>query len=431
MMSETFAKRIFIASIAFLLLGATFTYGLAVERFHVWPHATIHSVWRAAQSIARHGAIIPEGRRVTPPANASRQPMTLHRPDRVSDGYYVFVGWDSEAMLYAAWLYDNHGERRHTWLIDYSAFDADGPSNGADNPHPFQVLNDGSIIVGFDKGDVMARLDTCAKPVWVKEGIYHHAMSPADDGSYWVWRGDGTAYGHYNYLENFDAETGQIIREIALIEDIIAPMESSAVVFGIRPDYPFLRYERDPTDRLAGDLFHPNDVEELSSTLAPLFPMFEAGDLLLSFRTLNLVAVLDPDDRQVKWWSHGPWIGQHDPDFTTDGKISVYNNNTGRGRSEILKIDPATREVSNDLFNSEAPFRSEFMGKHQYLPNGNVLIAVPGEGRVLEVTADGRNVMEFNNLSAHSPSDNEHVESGVWVPADYFLSMPNCSERKP
>ena len=334
-------------------------------------------------------------------------------------------------MLYAAWLYDNTGTRRHTWLIDYFAFDPDGPSNGADNPHPFQVLPDGSVIAGFDKGDVMVRLDVCGEPIWTKSGIYHHALSQAEDGSFWVWRGDGTAYGDYNYLENFDAETGKKIRELALIEDIIKPMESSAVVFGVRPDYPFRRFERDPVDEDGPELFHPNDVEALGADLAHMFPMFEAGDLLLSFRSLNLVAIVDPDDHRMKWWNHGPWIGQHDPDFTSDGKISVYNNNTGRGRSEIIKIDPETREISNDLFRGELSFRSEFMGKHQYLPNGNVLIVVPGEGRILEVTEDGAIVMEFNNLSLSSSNYNEHVENGLWVPTDYFHTVPRCLKEMP
>ena len=68
------------------------------------------------------------------------------------------------------------------------------------------------------------------------------------------------------------------------------------------------------------------------------------------------------------------------------------------------------------------------MGKHQYLPNGNVLVVVPAEGRILEFTGDGQNVMEFNNLSATSVEYNEHVENGLWVPSDYFESLPGCAK---
>lgn len=426
MISEALAKRIFIGSVLLMVAGGSFLYGLAVERFEIWPNKLIHSVESAASSLIRYGEIVPEGRRVLAPNNASRETITIHKPQLVTDGFYVFVGWDSNDGRYAAWLYDHNGQRLHTWPIDYSTLDPDGPSNGADNPHAFAVLPDGSIMVGFDKGDVMARLDACSKPMWIKDGIFHHAMSPAEDGNYWVWRGDGTAYGHYNYLDKFDIETGKTIREIALVEDIIQPLGVKAIIFGVRPDYPFERLDRDPEEGSGLDLFHPNDVEELSSGLAPQFPTFDAGDLMLSFRSLNLVLVIDPDDYRIKWWSQGPWIGQHDPDFTEDGKISVYDDNTGRGRSEILQMDPMTREVTNKLYDGEASFHSEYMGKHQYLPNGNLLVVVPEEGRVLEFTEDGQLVLEFNNLSAASSEYNEHVENGLWIPPDYFDSIPDC-----
>ncbi len=432
-MSETLAKRIFVVSIAFLIAAMMFAYGMATVKFRIWPFSTIRSVSRAVKSLGEFGELVPEGRRVLARDDWSRQSFTIHNPDRIGSGYYVLAGWDSENMRHAAWLYDNKGERRHTWPIDYYALDPDGPSNGGDTPHAFYVLRDGSIIVGWDAGDVMARLDACGDPMWIKNGVFHHSLSRAEDGSFWTWRGDRTAYGHYNYMENFDADTGKKIRELALVEDIIANMGSSSAVFGVRPDHSFKRMEQDPEDMMSfmtPDIFHPNDVDVLHSELAPMFPMFEAGDLLLSFRTLNLVAVLDPDDRQLRWWSHGPWIGQHDPDFTADGKISVYSNNTGRGRSEIIKIDPMTNDFSNDLFDGDLYFSSAHKGKHQYLPNGNVVIVVPGQGRVLEVTSEGDKAMEFNNLSSVSLSYNEHVFNAMWVGVDYFPAIPQCSESR-
>lgn len=425
-MSELFAKRIFVGSAVFLTIAIVFAYGLAVGRYQIWPFPFIQTMTQVAKSYAEYGEWVPEGRRMRAPVGASRETFTIYDKAHVGDGYYVFVGWDDTDKRYAAWLYDQTGKRLHRWPFDYDSLDPDGPLNGGDHPHAFHVMPDGSVIVAFDDGDVMARLDACARPMWIKGGIYHHAMSRADDGSFWVWRAEGTPYGHYQYMHNFDPETGETIKEIGLVEDIIQKSESAAVVFGLRPDYPFRSFERTPFFWGIADLFHANDIDVLSSDLAPKFPMFEAGDLLLSFRTLNLVAVIDPDDRRLKWWSHGPWIGQHDPDFTSDGKISVYNNNTGRGRSDIIKIDPATREISNDLIHGDVSFHTDFMGKHQYLPNGNVLIIVPEEGRALEVTRSGKKVMEFDNLSTNSLEYNEHIENGMWVPRDYFQTFPHC-----
>ena len=68
-MSETFAKRVFALSVAVLFAGGFFLYGLAVERFGIWPSETIHSAWAAAKSLAEHGELVPKGRLVKPPAN--------------------------------------------------------------------------------------------------------------------------------------------------------------------------------------------------------------------------------------------------------------------------------------------------------------------------------------------------------------------------
>ncbi|HVJ29271.1 MAG TPA: arylsulfotransferase family protein, partial [Gammaproteobacteria bacterium] len=192
-------------------------------------------------------------------------------------------------------------------------------------------------------------------------------------------------------------------------------------------DYPFRRVVSDPEDRDDFDFFHPNDVDVLSAALAPQFPMFEEGDLLVSFREIDLVAVIDPETAALKWWNVGPWLKQHDPDFLPDGRISVYSNNPSRGRSDILKIDPRTRAVTSDLYDGGARFYSAEMGSHQYQPNGNVLITVPGEGRVLLVSPHGEPIMEFNNVSSQAPAVNEHVENSAWFPPDYFTQLPECA----
>jgi hypothetical protein len=48
----------------------------------------------------------------------------------------------------------------------------------------------------------------------------------------------------------------------------------------------------------------------------------------------------------------------------------------------------------------------------------------PDEGRVIEVTSGGDKVLEFNNvLSEHY---NAIITNGVWLPLDYFKSVPHC-----
>ena len=141
------------------------------------------------------------------------------------------------------------------------------------------------------------------------------------------------------------------------------------------------------------------------------------------------MAVIDPVSKQLKWWSAGPWKFQHDPDFTQDGKISVYSNNTNLGRSEIIKIDPSSGDVINELENGNLFFYSGFQGKHQYLPNGNLLIVIPGEGRAVQVTSTGDKVFEYNNISTITKQYNEILVNGIWLAGDYFQSVPSCSSK--
>ena len=423
--SESVAKCLFKASIAFILAIVIFCYGIAVHKWNLPPYNTIQEIYTAAEDLMKFGEVVPKNRLVKIPDDSSREHFVIKNYESMMEGYYIFLGWDDLNKNYSARLYNHNGEHLHTWALDYKALDSDGPLNKSDGPHGFKVLRDGSIIVNFDDGDVLARVDSCGEPVWAKQGVYHHSLQEAEDGSFWTWLGDRTSRGHYHYLVNFDPETGATIKKIGLIEDLIQNMGAESAIFLIRPDYPFERFEKNPSS-LEKDLLHPNDIDVLYSDLAPMFPEFEAGDLLISFLKINLVAVLDPDDLLIKWWSHGPWMWPHDPDFLHDGKISVYNNNKDLGRSEIIKIDPQTREISNDLFYGDVRFYSASMGKHQYLPNGNVLIVVPDEGRILVVSSTGQKIMEYNNISA-TVDYNGHVANGLWVPLDYFDKFPECS----
>jgi hypothetical protein len=423
--SESLEKWLFKVSIAFLLAIGIFSYGIRVGRLKLPPYETIKSIYLVTKSLVKFGKIVPKNCLMTAPDYASRENFSIQNDELMMEGYYAFLGWDDRKNRYSAWLYNHLGKQLHTWPIDYYSLDPDGPLNGSEQPHGFIVFPDGSIMVNFDRGDVMARIDSCGKTMWTKQGVYHHSLQKAEDGSIWTWRGDGSAYSQYQYLENFDPKTGETIKEIGLVEDIIHNMGAASVIFLIRPDFQFKRVEKDPINP-STDIFHPNDIDVLYSELSPMFSSFKAGDLMISLKKLNLVAVLDPDELVVKWASYGPWRWQHDPDFTLDGKISVYNNNSGLHRSEIIKIDPQTREISNDLFDGEVRFNSKHMGKHQYLPNGNILIVVPGEGRILVVSSTGQKVMEFNNISKTSVENNAHVENGLWMPLDSFNKLPEC-----
>ena len=148
-----------------------------------------------------------------------------------------------------------------------------------------------------------------------------------------------------------------------------------------------------------------NDVEPLPEALASEYPDFQAGDLLVSLRDLNLVLVFDPETLEVRWSATGPFVRQHDPDFIGGGWIGVFDNRrdgtergTVLGGSRIIALhteSDSSRVVYSGSKGSR--FYTAELGKWQSLENGNVLLIESQAGRVLEVDDSGNVVWEWVN----------------------------------
>jgi hypothetical protein len=151
------------------------------------------------------------------------------------------------------------------------------------------------------------------------------------------------------------------------------------------------------------DPTHLNDIEALPDSLADQYPLFEAGDLLVSLRELDMIFVMDPVSKRVKWNSTGPQIRQHDPDFIGNGWIAIFDNRqdgtdrgTMLGGSRVIALQPGTDSLKILFPTSHSePFYTEQRGKWQLLENGNMLLTEEEVGRVVEVAPDGSTVWEW------------------------------------
>lgn len=336
-------------------------------------------------------------------------------PDRVAPGVtLVTTYWPDNGWKTGIRLIDRDGAVLYEWRFDLDEILPDR--------EPYQDYVHGSYL--FPNGDVifnveyagLVRLDRCGKLLWRNtEFRAHHSVSRAADGNFWVsgnriWpdtpkgRADLDKYQilrapiYEDLLVKVSPE-GKTLKTISLIDVIydngltrmLAKMGRGAVVSS--------------GDRkgLTGDFLHLNDVEELSPEMAAQYPLFEAGDLVISLRQLHALIVLDPDTGRVKWQTYTSTAMQHDPDFIGGGWIAAFDNNldytargTLNGGSRILAVRPDTGE-EKVLYpvNGAAPFFSEFGGKWQFLPNGNYLLTIAREGRALEVTPRGETVWEW------------------------------------
>lgn len=238
---------------------------------------------------------------------------------------------------------------------------------------------------------------------------------------YWTWATDNWYGAEDQDMIRFDPMTGEVLEEINLIDDVIEKSPENRLKLTIPDGY---RYKRDSRYGEQADVFHPNDLEELLPGMAAAFPEFEAGDLLVSLRNIDALAVIGRRTGEVKWIAYGPWRDQHDADFQPDGTITVFSNNNDRFHSQIIAVDPKTG-ASRDLFaGTGLGFDSFIMGKHQHLANGNWLITPTIQGRVIEATPEGRIVREYNNILNADYNAlvlyAEHLEPG------YLAKVPAC-----
>jgi hypothetical protein len=135
------------------------------------------------------------------------------------------------------------------------------------------------------------------------------------------------------------------------------------------------------------DALHTNFVQVLRPELAPKFPAFRAGQVLISLRHLDTIAVMDPDKGPVAWAARGPWRAQHDSQFLDNGHLLIFDNRGPPRGSRVLEYDPQTQAFpwSYAGENWGALYTSE-RGMSQRLPNGNTLIVNSEGGDILEVT---------------------------------------------
>jgi len=353
-------------------------------------------------------------------------------------GFFDIEGEPRAAML----ALDDDLTVRHLWRLHEDGVDASEKQGAAYTyPHGITVLPDGSVVFAFDSGASLRRFDVCGREMWTRVGNYHHAVQADESGEQlWTLRyappglatsDDATqpaagdkfeSAAARDHVVQIDAADGRILRAFSLRD--VMEANPHLDVLGIK------QIDAQPPDswRWAPDPFHTNDVDPLPASLAAAFPEFEPGDLLLSLRSLNLVIVVDPETLRIRWYRMGMARRQHDPDWTPEGNILVYDNNSARGPSRIIEVDPRSFEVRTLLDGGDYDFYSSARGKHQRLPDGSILLVSSYQGRALEVDPEGRVTFEFLNNIDGNDDEVYWLSDAQWFSKDYFNfdSFPEC-----
>lgn len=404
------APAIWVASAAVVLcLGVA--YGLAAEARGLFPHGLLERLtvavearrdtappgrWRPARAVV--GVTEEESNEAARIASlgylrgveraGSASGVTVYDRERACDGLNLFTsGRGPEAFLM-----DMSGAILHRWQCDFERvwpdWDESEGATGAEHWGFAHLLPDGDLLAIYNWFGVI-RLDKDSNILWSHDGRTHHDLFVADDGSIYT-------------LDTEPRDLPELNPDGPVADNAITILSPDGELAGrvsildafLRSDYvPLLERVR-----CRWDVLHTNTIEVLDGRLEHRCPAFRSGNVLLSFREMDTIAVVDMDTETVVWALCGRWQRQHQPTVLPNGRVLLFSNWAGPEASEVIEFDPFTQEVFWSYGgDADTGFFTEACGRNQRLSNGDTLITESDSGRAFEVAPDGTVVWEYVN----------------------------------
>ena len=348
------------------------------------------------------------------PARGDRRGVTVHDPARAQAGLTLYTSGDGTH----ARLVTMAGEVAHEWRLPFSAVWNEDAA--VENPQPDNFMYWRKAHL-FPNGDLLAiyvaagdspwgyglvKLNAASEPLWTYLQHTHHDVDVGADGRIYALTHEFSRklYDGFPHLT-----TPRIDDSVVVLSPDGAELQRVPIIDAF-VNSPYARLLNKGSWYNDDDFLHTNSIDVIDEDAAARLPFAKAGQVLLSFRDMDTIAVLDLERQQIVWALRGPWMSQHDADVLPNGEIMLFDN-LGHfgpgGRSRVIAFDPMTSEITWQYRGTRAqPFDSEVRAAQQRLPNGNTLITEAVGGRLFEVTADGDIVWEFiNPVRANDPDD--------------------------
>jgi hypothetical protein len=396
------------------LVSLAYLLGAAVMFFHLPTSGFLDKAFTGARAWnERRQVTAPTVEKDLTPAVTPTAP--IDRPGKTFDGFTLYACASMEAVSTKVFAINMDRKVVHTWSVSFN--DIWPHPTHLHGPvqdylvciffcHPFP---NGDLLVVFhgmeqlSNGYGLAKLDKDSKVVWKYAANVHHDVDVGPDG---------TIYAIQHELADAMPTGLEFIPTPCLVDSLVllnpdgtlkkkpipileafrdspyAALLESLERGPKRPEGPgVMTGPRFKEAVLMKDALHMNSVQVLQPELAPKFPAFKAGQVLISLRHLDAIAVLDPDKGSVVWAARGPWRAQHDAQFLDSGRLLIFDNCGLPKGSRVLEYDPQTQAIPWSYSGEHrAPFYTSERGMCQRLPNGNTLIVSSEDGELLEVT---------------------------------------------
>jgi hypothetical protein len=398
--------RLFLLGVAVL----SFLAGAMVVEYRLFPYRqALSPAFQAARAwVWRVGAT--SSLRETDlwyPTDFAERGVVRHDSAKAFEGYTFYTSSHAQG----AFLIDMEGRVVHRWYVPFRTAWPTQTHVNSPVPRGFihwrraHLCRKGDVlavyegVVGTPWGYGLIKVDRESRLLWKHPDLIHHDVCVRPNREILTLAhelrdtrerpvegaADLPAVVLDDFVVHLSAE-GELLRRVSLLDAIAASS---------------FRHLLKSVSQHEWDLLHTNTVEVVTPEFAAHHDFARPGQVLVSSRSRDALALVDLEARRVVWATCGPYRHQHDPDLLDNGRILLFDNQGYAGPggpSRVIELDPATQAIhwsypekpSHDLC-------SAIMASQQLLPNGNVLITESCAGRILEVTREGEIVWEFRN----------------------------------
>jgi hypothetical protein len=339
------------------------------------------------------------------PVDSTVSGVLVYDRDRACPGYNLYCSRIRPEVR----LIDMEGNLVHVWTY---------PSDTSSIWDHAIMLENGDVVV-IEKFKDLLRLDWDSNLLWKSPMDIHHDIVPLGDGTFYAivrevreYRGlevrfpaivhvsaDGIELGRWPTYEHLD-ELGAVLDRRSfldtVLDSLVASDNAALTDDDLHKRRALRKYAR---GNKVYDYFHMNTIGLLPETPLAGDPRFRPGNLLVCFRNVNQIAILDRDSKEILWaWGEGELEWPHHPTMLANGDILVFDNGVERKASRVVEMNPETLGIEwQYVGDPPSSFYTFEKGSAQRLPNGNTLISEGNEGRVFEVTKAGEIVWEWLN----------------------------------
>jgi len=269
------------------------------------------------------------------------------------------------------------------------------------------LYDNGDIILGRYETKGIYKIDKKGKIIWQND-LYNHHWIFVYEGFLYV---PGTTFlnnkselkekiyensfiknceakhkSRFGTIMIIDEKNGKLEKEISIIESFYKNELSKKIIE---------KYASNCTDTL-----HLNDVRVLDEKKAKFFSNGKKGDILVSLRHLDMIALIDKDTHDIKWYVQGKFKNQHSPRITPKGTLLVFDNHFKAQKSRIVEIDIVSKNIVGYYSGKNSKFYSTTRGRIQLIDN-RIIIQSSDQGEIFEIMCDSDYLSDINCKSKY------------------------------